>query len=423
MHDIKFIRENPESFDNAMKKRNISELSASFIESDKILRYNMTELQVCQSRRNEIAREIAKKKSLSENIDDLIAESDFIKKKQEKLDDAVNKQQADINYRLSEIPNMLQDDVPEGVDENDNIMIRSWGTPKSFDFEIKDHYELGQKLGMLDFEKAAEISGSRFVIMSSLIARLERALINFMLDHNTKEYGYKEFSVPQLVKEHAVYGAGQLPKFEDDLFKTTTGHYLISTSEVTLTNMVMGEIIPQENLPLRFTSHTQCYRSEAGSAGKDTKGMIRLHQFSKVEIVSITYPQDSEQEHQRMCDVSESLLKKLEIPYRVMLLCAGDTGFHSSKTYDIEVWMPGQNKYREIASCSNCKDFQARRINAKYKEFRGLKNHFVHTLNGSALPIGRTIVAIMENYQNSDGSVTIPSALLPYMGGVKTIGI
>jgi seryl-tRNA synthetase len=386
------------------------------------MRHDMTNLQNMQNRRNEIAKKIAEKKRVSEDIQDMFLESEKIKESIISLEKDVEKQKNILEYELSYIPNILSDDIPYGKDEAHNIELRAMGIPRTFDFQPKTHNELGERLGILDFEKAAQISGARFVVMKGALARLERALVNFMLDHNTKEHGYLEVSPPQLVREEAVYGVAQLPKFEEDLFKTTSGHYLISTAEVSLTNLVREEIIPQEKLPIRFTAHTQCYRSEAGSAGKDTRGMVRLHQFSKVEMVSIVSPDDSESEHERMCGVAESMLVKLGLPYKVLMLCSGETGFASSKTYDIEVWLPGQNKYREISSCSNCLDFQARRMNARYKEFRGAKNHFVHTLNGSGLPVGRTIIAIMENYQNRDGSISVPHVLIDYMDGMKVIG-
>jgi seryl-tRNA synthetase len=421
MHDIKFIRENPANFDESLRKRGLESRSRSLIEQDEKIREDLTLLQGMQNKRNELAKQVGLLKRSAQDASRLIEEAESLKDGIYELENRVEERKRLLDLELSQLPNILLQDVHYGVGEDENQQVKMVGAPRSFDFTIKSHFELGEDLGLLDFEKAAQISGARFVIMKSQLARLERALINFMLDHNTKEHGYVEISPPQLVRSSSVYGVGQLPKFEDDLFKTTDGYYLISTAEVPLTNLVRGEIIPQEKLPFRFTAHTQCYRSEAGSAGKDTRGMIRLHQFSKVEMVSVVSPEESENEHQRMLSVAESMLQKLGLPYRIMKLCSGDTGFAAAKTYDIEVWLPGQDQYREISSCSNCLDFQARRINARYKEFRGSKNHFVHTLNGSGLPIGRTIVAIMENYQNQDGTVRVPEILINYMNGLEII--
>jgi seryl-tRNA synthetase len=318
---------------------------------------------------------------------------------------------------LSTLPNFPADDVPDGADENDNVEVRREGKPRTFDFTPLEHDHLGKKLG-LDFEAAAKLSGSRFVVQRGQMARLERALVNFMLDVHTREFGYAEMSVPVLVKAPALFGTSQLPKFEEDLFKTTNDYYLIPTAEVSLTNLVADAITPTEELPLRMTAYTQCFRSEAGSAGKDTRGMIRQHQFGKVELVSIVTPDKSEEEHERMVSCAESILKKLELPFRTLLLCAGDMGFAARKTYDLEVWLPGQGMYREISSCSNCGDFQARRMNARTRARDEKNTRFVHTLNGSGLAVGRTIVAILENYQQADGTVVLPSVLVPYMNGV-----
>ncbi len=321
---------------------------------------------------------------------------------------------------LKTIPNIPADDVPDGADESGNVEIRRWGTPRTFEFTPIEHDILGEKLG-LDFEAAVKLSGSRFVVLRGQMARLERALANFMLDVHTKEYGYTEMSVPVLVKAPALFGTSQLPKFEEDLFKTTNDYYLIPTAEVSLTNLVADAITATEDLPLRMTAYTQCFRSEAGSAGKDTRGMIRQHQFGKVELVSITTPELSDAEHERMVGCAESILQKLELPFRTMLLCTGDMGFAAKKTYDLEVWLPGQGKYREISSCSNCGDFQARRMNARTRAKDEKNTRFLHTLNGSGLAIGRTMVAILENYQQADGSVALPSVLSPYLGGMNRL--
>ena len=332
----------------------------------------------------------------------------------------VDSEKEQIKALLSSIPNVPFADVPEGEDEEGNVELHKVGEPTKLGFEPKDHADLGEALGMMDFETAAKMSGSRFVVLSGLLSRLDRALAAFMLDLQTDEHGYVEHTPPFLVWDKALYGTGQLPKFEEDLYKTTREHYLIPTAEVSLTNIVRESIVDPETLPMRMTAHTPCFRSEAGSAGRDTKGMIRQHQFNKVELVSIVKPEDSEDEHKRMLGCAEEVLKRLELPYRVVELCTGDLGFGARRTFDIEVWLPSQETYREISSISNCGDFQARRMQARYKH--GEKdNRFVHTLNGSGLAVGRTLVAILENYQNEDGSITVPSALVPYMGGVKLI--
>jgi seryl-tRNA synthetase len=328
---------------------------------------------------------------------------------------------AQLGARLAEIPNLPADDVPLGKDENDNVEVRRHGEPRVFDFTPLEHDILGEKLGM-DFETAAKLSGARFVVLRGALARLERALAQYMLDVQTRDHGFTECAVPYLVRADALFGTGQLPKFEEDMFKTTSDHYLISTAEISLTNMVRESITDSDELPMRLTAYTPCFRSEAGASGKDTRGMIRQHQFGKVEMVSITMPEQSNDEHERMVQCAEAILKNLELPFRTMLLCTGDMGFSARKTYDLEVWLPGQGKYREISSISNCGDFQARRMNARTKA-KGEKNtRFVHTLNGSGLAVGRTLVAVLENYQNADGSIAVPEALEPYMGGVKRIG-
>ncbi len=422
MHDIKLIRENPEVFDKGMEKRGLKIRSSEILSIDKNLRAKLTELQSLQSKRNDIARQIPILKKEEKSVDSLFKEAEEVKHKISILESEQEKLKSQLDQILSSLPNILADEVTIGLDEADNKELRSWGKIPQFGFSPLEHFDIGEKLGIIDFEQAAKVSGSRFVYLKGALARMERALANFMLDIHTQEFGYTEVVPPHLVKAEAVFGVGQLPKFEDDLFKTTTDHYLISTSEVSLTNLVLNKILAEEDLPLRFTAYTPCYRSEAGSAGRDTKGMIRLHQFSKIELVSITRADDSKAEHDRMCSAAEEVLKRLNLPYRVMQLCSGDTSFASTRTYDIEAWLPGQNKYREISSCSNCGDFQARRLKARYKELHSNNNIFVHTLNGSGLPIGRTMVAIIENYQNQDGSITIPTVLVPYMNGLTKIG-
>ena len=327
-----------------------------------------------------------------------------------------------LNLILMSLPNALYDDVPDGADEDDNVEVRTWGTPRSFNFEAKEHFDLGESLGGMDFERAAKLSGSRFVILSGEIARLERALGQFMLDLHTRDHGYTEVLTPALVRESALLGTGQLPKFGDDAFTTNTGHWLIPTSEVTLTNIHSGEILDEADLPIRMTAHGQCFRAEAGAAGRDTRGMIRQHQFEKVEMVSLTTPEQSDDELERMTGCAEEVLKQLGIVYRVLKLCSGDVGFGARRTYDLEVWLPGQGKFREISSCSTCGDFQARRMKMRCRPKGEKQTRFVHTLNGSGLAVGRTLVAVLENYQQEDGTITVPDVLLPYMGGVTVIG-
>ncbi len=421
MHDIKFIRENPAIFDAAMERRGLGKIAAKLIKMDEEIRDNQTQLQAIQSRRNELAKAIGMAKSKGEDAAALMQEGEDIKQKTPVLEQEIEKLQTALVQELEVIPNILSEDVPVGVDDNDSKELRTWGEIRKFDFKPLEHFELGEKLGLMDFEQTAKLSGARFVTLKAGLAKLERALTNFFLDNHTNEFGYTEIVHPTLVKTETVYGVGQLPKFAEDLFKTTNDYWLTSTSEVFLTSLVADQIIPEEQLPLRFTAYSSCFRSEAGSAGRDTRGMIRQHQFSKVELVSITNEKDSAAEHERMVGIAETLLQKLGLSYRVVMLATGDTGFQSTKTYDIEVWLPGQDRYREISSCSNCTDFQARRMKARFKRLSDKKNYFVHTLNGSGLPIGRTMIAIMENYQNADGTITIPEKLVPYMGGLKKI--
>ncbi len=481
MFDIKWIRENAEAFDKGLKRRGLEPLSGSLIALDEQRRANLTKLQEAQSRRNAASKEIGKAKGAKDEataaklmaevaaLKDVIAGGETVERElDEKLREA-----------LAVIPNTPRDDVPEGADETGNVEVRKVGTPGTFDFAPKQHFEIGEALGLMDFETAGKVSGARFVFTKGAIARLERAIGSFMLDMHTGEFGYTEVNPPLLVKDHAAYGTGNLPKFESDLFATInteavaeaanqwmlqrvpemkkllsgkapnidddlrefmdrsyitvmqffseaeavkkTRRWLIPTAEVSLTNMVRESIVEEDKLPMRMTAWTPCFRSEAGAAGRDTRGMIRQHQFSKVELVSITTPGESLAEHERMTACAEAILKKLGLPFRTMLLCTGDMGFASQKTYDIEVWLPGQEAYREISSCSVCGDFQARRMNARYRP-KGAKDvRYVHTLNGSGLAVGRTLVAVLENYQQADGSVLVPEALRPYMGGLTAI--
>jgi seryl-tRNA synthetase len=421
MHDIKVIRENPAAFDAGLARRGLSAQSAELLVLDEARRSRLTELQALQSKRNDVAKAIgAAMREDKAKAEALKVEAAEIKEKIAALEAATSDEaQDELRDALSRIPNIPVDDVPQGADESGNKEVRRWGEPKEI-ANAKEHFDLGEALGQMDFDVAAKIAGARFVVLSGQLARLERALASFMLDLHSNEFGYTEVVPPMLVRDNAVMGTAQLPKFAEDLFQTTDGRWLIPTAEVSLTNLVADEIVAEDSLPRRYTAYTPCFRSEAGSAGRDTRGMIRQHQFTKVELVSITRPEDSDAEHERMTLAAEEVLKRLGLPYRTMLLCTGDMGFSSRKTYDIEVWLPGQGKYREISSCSNCGDFQARRMNARYRA--GEKDvRFVHTLNGSALAVGRTMVAILENYQQADGSIAIPEVLQPYMGGLKII--
>lgn len=421
MHDIKWIRENPDAFDAAMKKRGLVPYAQEILALDEAQRSWQTQLQELQSKKNQIAKAVGAAKAKKEDATALFEEGKKIAGEIDTVGKAISSIENLLPSSLSSLPNIPANDVPVGADEKANKELRAWGEKTKFDFKPKEHFEIGEGLKLMDFERAAKISGARFVVLSGALARLERALAQFMLDHNTQQFGYTEMYPPLLVKDDAAFGTGQLPKFGEDLFRTTNDFWLVPTAEVPLTNLVREEILEESALPLRWTAYTPCFRSEAGAAGKDTRGMIRQHQFSKVEMVSITTPEQSEAEHERMTSCAESILQKLGLPYRVMVLSTGDMGFCAKKTYDIEVWLPGQNMYREISSCSNCGDFQARRMKARYKT-ADKKNAFVHTLNGSGLPTGRTLIAILENYQRADGKVTVPEALRPYMGGLDVIG-
>ena len=421
MLDLKWIRENPEAFDAAMARRGLPPQSGALMSLDADKRKIQTEMQEVQARRNAAAKEIGKAKASGGDADALIREVADLKGTAQELEARERDLQDELDTALSVLPNILADDVPDGASEDENVELRRVGDIPTFDFKPKEHYELGEALGLMDFETAAKISGSRFVVTSGQIARLERALAAFMIDVHTLEKGYLEVSPPVMVRGDSLFGTGQLPKFEEDLYKTGEGHYMIPTAEVPLTNLVRDSILSEDDLPKRFTAHTLCFRSEAGSAGKDTAGMLRQHQFAKVEMVSITTPEQSAEEHERMTACAEDILKRLGLPYRVVVLCSGDTGFGARKTYDIEVWLPGQDSYREISSCSNCGDFQARRMKGRYRPEGEKGTQFVHTLNGSGLAVGRTLIAVMENYQQADGSIKIPDILVPYMGGVTEI--
>ncbi|MFT4314416.1 MAG: serine--tRNA ligase [Wolbachia pipientis] len=423
MHDIEHIRKNPEGFEKAIKSRGVKEFTTEeILEIDHKKRSLTTKLQALNKQRNEITEEIKRLKMNKSSCENEVEVSRNITNEIEAISLKEQTEKDNLMNILSNLPNISAQNVPIGEDESSNVEIRKYGERRKFDFTPKFHYELGERLGLMDFEQAAKISGSRFTILKGQLAKLGRALINFMLETHVNEFAYTEVYHPALVKNEAMYNVGQLPKFSDDSYLTTDKLRLIPTSEVVLTNLVADKIIEEKELPIRFTAYSECFRKEAGSAGRDTRGMIRQHQFGKVELVSITTEDQSKDELERMTSVAEEILKKLELPYRVMLLCSGDMGFSAQKTYDIEVWLPEQNKYREISSCSNCGTFQARRMNTKYflENDRKTKK-YVHTLNGSALAIGRTIVAIMENYQNSDGSVTIPNVLQRYMSNDTVI--
>lgn len=422
MHDIRLIRDNPEAFDAGLARRGLEPLSAVILAADASLRALQTGMQGSLARRNEASKAIgqAMAKGDTDTAEALKAEVAALKTSLPEQEAAEREQLAALHDMLAALPNLPAADVPEGVDEDGNVEIARWGTPRSFDFAPQEHADFAPALG-LDFETAAKMAGARFAFLKGPMARLERALGQFMIDRQTNDAGYTECAAPLMVRDEAAFGTAQLPKFREDLFQTTDGRWLISTSEMSLTNAVREEILSDADLPVRMTALTPCFRSEAGSAGRDTRGYIRQHQFWKVELVSVVRPEDADAELERKTRAAESILEALELPYRRMLLCAGDMGFAARKTYDLEVWLPGQNSYREISSCSNCGDFQARRMNTRFRR-EGVKgNEFVHTLNGSGLAVGRTLVAVLENYQQADGSVIIPDALLPYMGGITKL--
>jgi len=421
MHDLKTIREAPVAFDRGLARRSVAPEADRLIELDRDRRAVQTELQALQSERNDASRLIGQRKAKGESVDDLFDRVGSIKDRMTELEVRDRVLGETLDAHLAALPNLPADEVPDGKDEHGNVEIRRWGEPRALDFVPKQHFDLGEALGLMDFGRAAKIAGARFTVLKGALARLERALGSFMLDQQVQQFGYTEVSPPLLVNDQAVFGTGQLPKFAEDLFRTSDGRWLIPTAEVSLTNLVADEILDEADLPLRMTAFTPCFRSEAGSAGRDTRGMIRQHQFSKVELVSIAHPDQAVEEHERMTGAAETVLQRLGLPYRIMLLCAGDMGFTARKTYDLEVWLPGQGSYREISSCSHCGDFQARRMKTRFRSAGGKGTRFVHTLNGSGLAVGRTLVAVLENYQQADGSIVIPEALRPYMGGLEVI--
>ncbi|MEP3525396.1 MAG: serine--tRNA ligase [Hyphomicrobiales bacterium] len=423
MLDIKWIRDNPQALDAALNARGAGPMADILLEFDNKRKTHLTKLQEAQEQRNAASKEIGKAKATGDEAaaQAAIAKVAEIKSFIQSGEDVERELDQALNTALAGVPNIPLEDVPVGLKEEDNIVYRVVGEKPSYDFNPKEHYEIGEALDIMDFENAAKLAGSRFVVLKGALARLERALAQFMLDLHTTENGYTEVSPPILVRDEVMFGTGQLPKFAEDSFKTTDGRWLIPTAEVPLTNLVREEILDEGQLPLRMTAFTPCFRSEAGSAGRDTRGMLRVHQFPKVEMVSITKVEDSEAELERMLGCAEEILKRLDIHYRVMTLCTGDMGFGARKTYDIEVWLPGQDTYREISSCSTCGDFQARRMNARYRVEGEKRPQFCHTLNGSGLAVGRTLIAVLENYQNEDGSIRVPEVLQPYMGGMELI--
>lgn len=424
MHDIRFLRENPAAFDAGLARRGLEPLSAELLALDKKWRESTSRIEALQASRKSSSAFYGQLKGQGQGFtpEALAYQQQAIEASNEikELEPVVIEARAQLDARLAAIPNLPADDVPLGEDEAQNVEVARWGEPRSFPFTPQDHADFGPALG-LDFEGGAALSGARFTALRGQMARLHRALAQFMLDRQSGENGYEEVNPPLLVKDEALFGTGQLPKFAEDLFRTTDGRWLIPTAEVSLTNLVREQIVPVESLPLRLTALTPCFRSEAGSAGRDTRGFIRQHQFEKVELVAICQPEESEAEHERMCAAAEGVLQALGLPYRKILLCTGDMGFGARKTWDLEVWLPSQQTYREISSVSNCGDFQARRMNARYKPEGEKQTRFLHTLNGSGLAVGRTLVAVLENYQQEDGSVIVPEVLAPYMGGLTRL--
>jgi seryl-tRNA synthetase len=427
MHDIRFIRDDAKAFDDAMARRGLEPQASAILAVDQERRQIITTLQDLQQKRNETSRQIGEIKKAGGDAEAIMAEVAAIKTEMTTLEEREKSLGENLDVMLLSLPNILDAGVPDGADESDNVEIRKIGEAISFPFNAQDHVALGENLGMMDFAAGAKLSGSRFVVLKSGLARLERALAAFMLDTHCGEFGYQEILPPALVKSDTMQGTGQLPKFAEDLFHTDDDRWLIPTAEVPLTNLVADEILDADDLPLRLTAYTLCFRAEAGAAGRDTRGMIRQHQFSKVELVSIVEPDQSDDELERMTSCAEEILKRLGLSYRVMMLSTGDTGFSARRTYDIEVWLPGQDDgkgmYREISSCSNCGPFQARRMKARYRNKGDKDTQFVHTLNGSGLAIGRTMIAVLENYQQEDGSIYIPDVLQPYMGGMTTLNV
>jgi seryl-tRNA synthetase len=424
MHDIKWIRDHPDEFDRGLKRRGLAPLAKPLIDVDERRRAAIAKLEAGLARRNAASKEIGQAKAQKDEAkaQTLMAEVAQLKTSIPEQEAQVRAAEEDLNAKLAEVPNLPAADVPDGRDAAANVEQHRFGAKRDYAFPPKQHFELGETLGLMDFETAAKLSGARFVVLKGELARLERALGQFMLDVHTREHGYTEVAPPLLVRDEVMFGTAQLPKFADDQFRTTTGLWLIPTAEVPLTNMLREEIVEEERLPLRLTAWTPCFRAEAGAAGKDTRGMLRQHQFNKVELVSITTPEQSGDEHQRMLSCAEEVLRRLDLHYRVVTLSTGDMGFAAQKTYDIEVWLPGQGLYREISSCSNCGEFQARRMQARYRG-RGGKPAFVHTLNGSGVAVGRALIAVMETYQQGNGTIAVPDVLKPYMGGLASIGL
>jgi seryl-tRNA synthetase len=421
MHDIRAIRENPAAFDAAMRRRGVAAPVQEILADDEVRRGEVAQLQKLQVIRNTLAKSIGEAKRNRADTSVQEKQGAALRVEMEALEASVPAVEARLRDRLIGLPNILDPEVPAGRDETANVEQKRFGSQRNFSFEPKQHFEIGEALGLMDFTGAAKLAGARFTVLRGALARLERALGQFMLDVQTEQHGYSETVVPLLVNDATMFGTGQLPKFADDLFKTTDGRWLIPTAEVPLTNVAAGEILAAAQLPVRLAALTPCFRSEAGSAGRDVRGMLRQHQFQKVEMVSITHPDASAEEHERMTRCAETILEQLELPYRRMLLCAGDTGFSAAKTYDLEVWLPGQAQYREISSCSNTRAFQARRMNARFRDADGKTINFVHTLNGSGVAVGRALIAVLETYQNEDGSVNVPAILRPYMGGMEII--
>ena len=421
MHDLKSIRDNPEAFDAALARRGLAPRAAEILDLDSRRRAAQAAFQEMQARRNEASRQIGLLKKQGGDAAALMEEVAQLKERVPAAEEEDKALGAEIDAILAALPNLPAAEVPDGPDESANVELRRWGTPVAFDFTPLEHDALGTRLGLMDFDAAAALSGARFVVLKGPLARLQRALGQFMLDLQTGENGYTEVDPPLMVKDAAAFGTGQLPKFGEDLFRTNTGHWLIPTAEVPLTNLAADQILAESDLPRRLTALTPCFRSEAGAAGKDTRGMIRQHQFHKVELVALAHPDRSDEEHERMTRSAEAVLQRLGLAYRVIVLCTGDMGFSARKTYDIEVWLPGQQRYREISSCSNCGDFQARRMKARFRPEGEKGTRFVHTLNGSGLAVGRALVALMETYQQADGTIRVPEALRPYMGGVEVV--
>ena len=420
MHDIRAIRDDPEQFDRGMARRGVRPVATAVLHHEDRRRLHTTSLDNLRAAKRSLSNEIGKLRKAFADTTALESDVGEIDRKVGTDERIVSDSQAKVTAILETLPNILDPDVPDGTDEAANVQQKQHGTPAAL-AAAKQHFELGEALGMMDFTAATKLAGSRFTVLRGPLARLERALGQWMIDLHTTEHGYEETAVPLLVNDATAYGSNQLPKFTEDMFRTTDGRWLIPTAEVPLTNMAAGEILPEAKLPWHMVALTDCFRSEAGSAGRDTRGMLRQHQFRKVELVSITRPQESDAEHERMTRCAETVLERLELPYRRMLLCAGDTGFGAAKTYDLEVWLPGQGAWREISSCSNTRAFQARRMNARYRPAEG-KPEFVHSLNGSGVAVGRALIAVMETYQQPDGSITVPDVLRPYMGGLERIG-